>query len=119
VLPFLVACGAYRGRTWKLGAFLGIYVLRNAIYDGGMYLRFFLYGPSYMKAIMNVDPEHSFASIQARLFVKYCGKLEIDKATGKEPRKHVADLAILKSFRNQTRDYFAHLRNIRVYLFNK
>ena len=84
-----------------------------------MYLRFFLYGPSYMKAIMKVDPEQSFASIQARLFVKYCGKLEIDKATGKEPRKHVADLAILKSFRNQTRDYFAHLKNIRVYLFNK
>ena len=49
----------------------------NAIYDTGMYMRFFIHGPKYMKQVLELDPETSFASIQMRLFMKYCAKSEI------------------------------------------
>ena len=87
LFPFSFACMKYRGRMWKVGAFFGIFLMRNAIYDSGMYIRFFLYGPGYLRQIMNLNQDDSFAAIQTRLFVKYCGKLEIQKAVGEEPRK--------------------------------
>merc|ERR1712032_1153622 len=87
--------------------------MRHGIYDSGMYVRFFLYGPGYSKDIMSLNQDESFAAIQTRLFVKYCGKLEIQKATGVEPRKQFSELIILKSFCNQIHDIVMHLRNVK------
>lgn len=77
MFPFAYSCAKFYGRWWKLAAFGVIFVLRNAIYDSGMFIRWFIYGPSYLKAIMELDQNESFAAIQTRLFVKYSAKVEI------------------------------------------
>ena len=114
MLPFAFSCLKYRGRMWKLGVFCGIFILRNAIYDSGMYIRFFLYGPSYLRQIMTLDQNESFGAIQTRLFVKWCARHEIDKAIGNEPKKQFSQLIILKSFRNQIFDFVMHLKNTKI-----
>lgn len=55
MFPFAYSCAAFYGRWWKLGAFCVIYILRNAIYDSGMFIRFFIYGPNYLSKIMAQD----------------------------------------------------------------
>ena len=40
---------------WKFLVFYGIYVTLDAIYDSGVYFRFFLYGPSYLRQIAKID----------------------------------------------------------------
>ena len=47
----MVACSKYKGMWWKFLGFYAIYSLLNSIYDVGMYARFFVYGPSYFKAL--------------------------------------------------------------------
>ena len=63
MLPYVYACGAYRGHMWKFLIFYGIYVTLDAIYDSGVYFRFFLYGSKYMRQIANIYYSESFASI--------------------------------------------------------
>ena len=48
---------------WKMSMFGVIFILRNAIYDSGMYIRFFIHGPSYLKHIMTLNQDESFAAI--------------------------------------------------------
>ena len=48
-LPLLGFLLSKKGVWWKIG---GVYIfatLLNAIYDAGMYLHFFMHGPSYMR----------------------------------------------------------------------
>jgi hypothetical protein len=42
----MYACGIYKGYVWKGLIFYAIYREIDAIYDFGMYLSFFLKGPS-------------------------------------------------------------------------
>jgi hypothetical protein len=55
MIPYIYACGTYKGHLWKFLTFYVIYVTLDAIYDSGVYLRFFLYGPSYLRSIANID----------------------------------------------------------------
>jgi hypothetical protein len=57
----MYACGIYRGYLWKGLAFYVIYREIDAIYDFGMYLSFFLRGPSQMRRILELDSSRSFA----------------------------------------------------------
>lgn len=59
----MYSCGIYRGYLWKGLAFYLIYREIDAIYDFGMYLGFFIKGPSQLKRILKLDPETSFAQI--------------------------------------------------------
>ena len=59
----------------------------NAVYDCGVYARFFCYGPSSMQKVVKLDHNEHFSSIQARLFMKHCAQIEIEKATGEMPKK--------------------------------
>ena len=61
--PYFIACFAYRGMALKFLTFYGLVLGFNAIYDVGMYLRFFVHGPSMMRKIMELDPEENFGSI--------------------------------------------------------
>lgn len=45
MLPYLYACGIYKGYGWKLLLFYFIYREADALYDAGIYLRFFANGP--------------------------------------------------------------------------
>ena len=71
VLPYLWACGTYRGYLWKGLAFYLIYREADALYDFGMYLNFFLHGPRQMRSFLALDPAQSFAGIQTALFMKH------------------------------------------------
>ena len=44
-----------RGITWKVVTLYGIVTTLNAIYDSGMYVAFFLNGPTFMRKIMDLD----------------------------------------------------------------
>ena len=61
--PYVYCAGKYSGWTWKIVAWYAIYRLFHAIYDVGVFMRFFIYGPSYIKSILELDPQESFASI--------------------------------------------------------
>ena len=98
--PYFYVCGVYRGMLWKAGLFYLLCKMMDAIYDSGIYLRFFIHAPNYMRRIAELDPEVSFASIQTRLFMKHCAKLEIQKATGEIPKKDFTQLCVVRSFRN-------------------
>jgi len=45
MLPFLYICGTYKGYFWKLGLFYVIYRQADALYDTGIYTRFFFNAP--------------------------------------------------------------------------
>jgi hypothetical protein len=62
-LPYLYACGIYRGYMMKGLAFYLIYRELNALYDIGMYFRFFVYGPGYLKSILRLDENKCFGNI--------------------------------------------------------
>ena len=62
-MPYMYACAKYRGYIWKGLTFYLFLNCMNAIYDCGMYTRFFVYGPSSMKKCAELDPNKSFASI--------------------------------------------------------
>lgn len=102
--PYFYACFMRRGMAWKVAMFYGIMVEINAIYDTGMYLNFIVNGPTYMRRILDLNPEESFSAIQMKLFVRWCASQEIKRATQEVPRKQVKDLTLLRSFRNQARD---------------
>lgn len=63
ILPYLYACGIYRGYAWKGLLFYLIYREVDAIYDCGMYTRFFVNGPRQMKYVLNLDEGKSFGAI--------------------------------------------------------
>ena len=44
-MPYMYACAKYRGYIWKGLTFYMFLNCMNAIYDCGMYARFFVYGP--------------------------------------------------------------------------
>lgn len=52
VLPYLYACGIYKGYLWKGLAFYLIYREIDAIYDLGMYMNFFVNGPKQLKRVL-------------------------------------------------------------------
>lgn len=62
-LPYLYACGVKRGYLWKGLAFYVIYKSFNALYDIGMYLRFIVYGGSYLRKILALKEDESFGNI--------------------------------------------------------
>lgn len=45
MFPYLYVCGVYKGYLWKLALFYFIYREADALYDAGIYLRFFVNGP--------------------------------------------------------------------------
>ena len=118
MLPFIYACSVYRGMYWKLAVFSGIFLMIDAIYDCGMYMRFVVHGPAYLRRISELPPERSFGSIQTRLFVKYCAKLEIEKALGKTEKKHFSELCMVRSFKNQILDKIQWVKNQAIYSRN-
>ena len=75
--PYFYVCAKYRGMAWKAATFYVLVKMIDAIYDSGIYLRFFVRAPKAMRDIAALDPENSFASIQTRLFMKHCAKVEI------------------------------------------
>mgnify|MGYP006108121397 CR=1 FL=1 len=105
MLPYIWACGRYRGYVVKGLLFFAIVRLMDAFYDCGMYFRFFVHGPLIMRKIVALDPAESFASIQMRLFMRHCAKIEIEKAKGDLPRKKFTELVLARSFRNQIFDF--------------
>ena len=48
-LPFLGFLIKKKGFWWKIGGIYAFSTVFNAIYDSGMYLHFFIHGPSYMR----------------------------------------------------------------------
>ena len=62
-IPYLYACGIFRGLFWKGLGFYAIYREVDALYDIGMYISFFLRGPGYIKSIMKIEDEKSFGKI--------------------------------------------------------
>ena len=85
---------------WKGLAFYLIYREIDAIYDLGMYLNFFIHGPKQLKRVLSLDPERSFAQIQAALFMKHAARDELERATGEKPRKNFLDTVMIRSFKN-------------------
>ena len=63
MLPYGFACFAYRGMAWKVVSFYGIVCMVDAMYDAGMYIDFFIHGPKAMRSLIDLDPNHNFASI--------------------------------------------------------
>ena len=116
--PYFIACGKYRGMAWKAFSFYVLCKMMDAIYDSGIYLRFFLQAPKSMRDIVALEPENSFASIQTRLFMKHCAKVEIQKAKGEEPKKLFTELIVVKSYRNQIFDRIQAWKNFGVFLSN-
>jgi hypothetical protein len=76
-LPYVYMCGLYSGLIWKGVLLYGITKLINAQYDAGMYLRFFVCAPKHIKKILELSDEESFGSIQTKLFMKHCAKMEL------------------------------------------
>ena len=62
-IPYLYACGIYRGLLWKGLAFYVIYRSFNALYDIGMYIRFMFHGYKYFRKIMELKQNLSFGNI--------------------------------------------------------
>jgi hypothetical protein len=62
-VPFLYACGVQKGYVWKFAVFYLIMNEIDAIYDFGMFLRFYVHGPSMLRNIISLDDGRSFASI--------------------------------------------------------
>lgn len=63
ILPYLYACGIYRGYLWKGALFYLIYREVDALYDAGLYLNFFFNGPRQMKYILDLDEDRNFSPI--------------------------------------------------------
>uniref|UniRef100_A0A7S3ILZ0 Uncharacterized protein n=1 Tax=Strombidium inclinatum TaxID=197538 RepID=A0A7S3ILZ0_9SPIT len=103
-MPLVWSFAKYRGSLWKVGAFYAFYRFMDAIYDQGIYLYFFLYGPGAMKKVLDLDGDKSFGHIQVKLFMKHCAKLELDKARGDMAKKHFSQLVMIRSFRNKAYD---------------
>ena len=117
-VPYVYVCGVYRGMLWKAGLLYVLTKLVNAQYDLGMYVRFFVHAPKHIKKILELEPEKSFASIQTRLFMKHCAKIELEKAKGDEPKKLFTDMCVVKSYRNQIYDRIQSWKNFGVFLSN-
>ena len=62
-LPFAYFASIYKGYLWKGAGFYAIYKLMDALYDTGMYLRFFIHAPQYMRRTVKLNEEDSFAAI--------------------------------------------------------
>ena len=61
--PLLFMLALKKGAAWKIGGIYMYSVVFNAIYDSGIYLQFFLNGPSSMRKILALDEEKSFSAI--------------------------------------------------------
>ena len=69
-----MAVAKYRGYIWKGLSIYVIFKMMNAIYDCGIYARFFVYGPFSMRKVLKLNPDENFAAIQSRLFLKFCAQ---------------------------------------------
>jgi hypothetical protein len=63
ILPYLYACGMYRGYAWKGLLFYLIYREADAIYDAGIYTRFFIHGPRQLRYVLNLEESKNFGAI--------------------------------------------------------
>ena len=117
-LPYVYACSIYRGYIWKGISLYAIIKLMDAIYDAGIYARFFIHGPSSMRKVAVLSQEESFAAIQTHLFMKHCAMIELKKARGDLPKKEFTQLVIIKSFRNQIFDTIQSWKNFGIFLSN-
>ena len=59
----MYACSKYKGLPWKFLGMYGLFITLNAIYDVGMYARWFIYGPSYLRKLAELDPNESFSPL--------------------------------------------------------
>ena len=50
--PYVYLCATYRGYAWKFLMFYIMYRELDSFYDVGIYLRFFIYGPKYMRKFL-------------------------------------------------------------------
>ena len=116
LLPYLYACGVYKGYIWKGLIFYIIFREIDAVYDFGMYLNFFIHGPGQLKRVLQLDHEKSFAQIQAALFVKHAAQLELEKAMGQKPRKNLFETVMIRSFKNQFKDTMMQWKNLFSYM---
>lgn len=48
--------------------------------------------------------------------MKYAAKIELDKATGEQPRKNFLDTVMIRSFKNQFKDSVMQWRNLFSYM---
>ena len=62
-VPYLYMCSIRKGYIWKFAILYSFLKLFDSFYDTGMYLRFFVHGPSEMRKVASLDNEKSFASI--------------------------------------------------------
>ena len=86
-LPFVYVCMKYKGWIWKGAVFYLLVQSMDALYDVGVFLRFFVHGPAALREVLSLDPQQSFGCIQTRLFMKHCAMIEINKARGETPKK--------------------------------
>ncbi|CDW77373.1 UNKNOWN [Stylonychia lemnae] len=59
----------------------------DALYDAGIYTRFFFNAPRQFRYILSLNETENFGALQTRLFVKYCAEQEMKKATGEKSAK--------------------------------
>ena len=111
-IPYFFACMKYRGWYWKGISFFVLVYLMDALYDCGVYLRFFFHGPRAIREIMELDPKSSFGSIQSRLFMRHCAMIEIQKARGDVPKRNFTDMAMTRTFRNQFYDLVKRFKRV-------
>ena len=71
MLPYFYICGTYKGYFWKLLLFYFIYREADALYDFGIYTRFFIHGPKQFRKILSLKDTENFGCIQTKLFMKY------------------------------------------------
>jgi hypothetical protein len=48
--------------------------------------------------------------------MKYAAKIELDKATGEQPRKNFIDTVMIRSFKNQFKDTVMQWKNLFSYI---
>ena len=61
--PWIYGVTHYRGYIWKGLSIYVIFKMINAIYDCGIYARFFCYGPKSIQKILSLDHNENFAAI--------------------------------------------------------
>lgn len=80
-VPYIASLFSLQSLTKKIILGYGLFSLLDALYDMGVYTYFFIHGPAHIRKVIELEPEKNFASIQTRLFMRYCATQEIKKAT--------------------------------------
>jgi len=110
-LPYGYYCAVYKGLFLKGLMLYLMYREFNALNDLAYFLRFYFKCPKYMRKLLELDEEKSFAAIQTRLYVRYCAEVELKKASGEQRKKKLTELAMIKPFRNGIKDTITSWKN--------